>query len=101
MIPPDMEIRSYAKINLILKILGRRTDGYHNLLSFFQRIDLFDLLIFRVEKEGIALVSDRKELPCGASNLVYRAAELILRESGVRSGASLSLQQNIPIGDRS
>lgn len=93
-----MEIRSYAKINLILKILGRRSDGYHDLLSLFQRIDLFDLLMFRAEKEGIALVSDWKELPCGASNLVYRAAELILRESGIRSGVSISLQKNIPIG---
>ena len=93
-----MEIRAYAKLNLILKIVGRRSDGYHDLVSLFQRIDLFDRLTFLPQKSGVTLVTDKKELPGDASNLVFRAAELILKASGIREGISITLEKNIPVG---
>lgn len=91
-------IKSYAKINFILKILDRRGDGYHNLFSLFQRIDLWDELFFEPLEKGILLESTVIDLPRGQTNLVYRAAELLLKKSNKNNGLKVIIQKNIPIG---
>ncbi len=91
-------IKSYAKINFILKILDRRGDGYHNLFSLFQRIDLWDGLLFEPREKGILLESNVSGLPLDQSNLIYRAAELLLKKSNKNKGLKVFIQKNIPIG---
>ena len=91
-------IKSYAKINFILKILDRREDGYHNLFSLFQRIDLWDGLFFEPFKKGIVLESNVSDLPLDQTNLVYRAAELLLKKTNKNKGLKVVIQKNIPIG---
>ncbi|MBI1820102.1 MAG: 4-(cytidine 5'-diphospho)-2-C-methyl-D-erythritol kinase [Nitrospirae bacterium] len=91
-------VKSYAKINLFLKILDRRPDGYHNLISLFQRIDLYDELEFEPQEHGIVIESDDQGLPVDGSNLAYRAADLLARKAKIKKGVRISIKKNIPIG---
>ena len=90
--------RTPAKLNLFLEILGKRPDGYHELVSIMQTVSLYDEIEFERADEGIALSSSTPEAPADASNLVHKAATLLQAESGSRSGARISLTKRIAIG---
>jgi len=90
-------VRCPAKINLGLQIVGRRADGYHELRTVFQAIDLWDDLIARPARR-LSLVCDDPTIPVGESNLVLRAARLLQQECGVARGARLALAKRIPAG---
>jgi 4-diphosphocytidyl-2-C-methyl-D-erythritol kinase len=85
-----------AKVNLDLRVLGRRRDGYHDIRTVFQAIDLSDSLTVAPAGE-LSLISDEPGLACDASNLVMRAARLLQEHGGVREGAAMSLSKRIPI----
>lgn len=86
---------SPAKINLFLKVLGKRPDGYHELASLFQAIDLGDILTFELSEQDELTCSD-PALPLDSSNLVLRAADLFRRKTGIRSYLKIHLRKNIP-----
>lgn len=88
-----------AKVNLILKIFDRLPNGYHALWSFMQTVGVADELTLRVtdEFEGIRLECSERSLSRPAGNLVYRAAELVLRRAGVSMGVDLKLAKDIPV----
>jgi 4-diphosphocytidyl-2-C-methyl-D-erythritol kinase len=95
-------LKAPAKINLSLRVLGRREDGYHLLATRMQKIGLYDELAFRPAAAGIELRCSGVDLPLDKGNLVYRAAELFLqanREVLPKSskGVALTLQKNIPV----
>lgn len=97
-----MKIKAYAKINLLLQVLGKRPDGYHNLATVMQEIGLFDLLTIAKAPQGIVLTCSEQTLPVGADNLVYKAvlsmqAEADRLKKSV-SGLKIHIQKNIPIG---
>jgi len=96
-ISTPLRIRSFAKINLALSVLGRRKDQYHDIQTIFQSIDIFDEIEFRPARQ---LEFDSKSLPGvpREDNLVWKAAKLLSSRLGVRSGASIALFKNIPIG---
>ncbi|MGV6851748.1 MAG: 4-(cytidine 5'-diphospho)-2-C-methyl-D-erythritol kinase [bacterium] len=87
-----------AKINLFLRVLQRREDGYHNLQTAFQFVSLADQITFqKIEKKGIV----RNYVLEGVSeddDLVIRAARLIFQASGCSAGVKITLQKNIPSG---
>ncbi|MEW6307467.1 MAG: 4-(cytidine 5'-diphospho)-2-C-methyl-D-erythritol kinase [Bacillota bacterium] len=90
-----------AKVNLALEIVGRRPDGYHDLITVLQAIGLEDRLTFRPRAEGISLTVTgpwSAGVPVGEGNLVRRAAELLRRESGCGGGAEIVLEKRIPAG---
>jgi 4-diphosphocytidyl-2-C-methyl-D-erythritol kinase len=87
---------AYAKVNLVLEVLGDRDDGYRELLSVFQTIDLADTLSLEPDDE-LTLSCDSPELP-REQNSVLQAAELLRREAGYRKGAKISLHKRIPTG---
>lgn len=90
--------RCPAKINLGLRVLGRREDGYHEIATLFQAIDLWDDLEAR-PSEGLELDCDDPAIPSDGSNLVLRAAKLLQSVRGLPgSGARLSLRKRIPSG---
>ncbi|MBI5555256.1 MAG: 4-(cytidine 5'-diphospho)-2-C-methyl-D-erythritol kinase [Elusimicrobia bacterium] len=97
-----MKIRAYAKINLLLQVLGKRPDGYHNLASVMQEIGLFDLLTITKVPQGLALTCSEQTLPVGADNLVYKAALAMQAEADRLkkpvSGLNIQIQKNIPVG---
>lgn len=89
-----------AKLNLGLDVVGRRDDGFHDLRTVFQAIDLRDELRFRVsEDSGIHLTVEGPErVPMGPENLVVRAGELLDRRSNAGRGAHIHLTKVIPAG---
>jgi len=92
-----LERVSPCKVNLILNILGRRPDGYHDLETVFLHVPLHDTLSFDKAPQGIRLTCNRTDLPVDASNLVHRAATQFLAVAGIASGVSIHLAKNIPL----
>lgn len=94
-----MRIKSFAKINLGLEVLSMREDGYHDIKTVFQSVDLFDVLrIARRDDSDIVLAGSDPSVPWDETNLVYRAARMLQQESGVRRGADIYVEKNIPPG---
>lgn len=90
--------RAYAKVNIGLDVLRRRPDGYHELKMIMQTVDIFDDLTFEREREpGIRLRIEGADLPADESNLVYRAAALLMEERRIREGAAITVTKRIPI----
>lgn len=88
-----------AKINLGLRVLGRRADGYHEIVTIFQAIDLEDRLE-AAASPALALTCDDPRVPTGRSNLVLRAADALrrLRPEAAGRGARFHLRKAIPAG---
>ena len=90
---------AYAKINLGLKVLGRRADGYHDILSIFQTIDLHDRLIFEPAARGATeILCDDPGIPAGRENLVFQAVEALREATGTENGIRVVLEKRIPVG---
>jgi 4-diphosphocytidyl-2-C-methyl-D-erythritol kinase len=96
----SITVRAPAKINLVLRILDRRPDGYHNLWSLMQTVRLEDELSIALSDSPatIALRCDESSLKTDPSNLVYRAAAAVLEHSGRVVGLDLALAKRIPMG---
>jgi 4-diphosphocytidyl-2-C-methyl-D-erythritol kinase len=92
-----LQVRCPAKVNLYLRVVGRRPDGYHELVTVMQPLTLADALTVTLAGEGISLRCDRPELPRGEDNLVWRAARVFQGETGLAPGISLSLNKRIPV----
>jgi len=93
-----MRARCPAKVNLSLRVLGRRPDGYHELETVFQAIDLWDDLK-ALPASTLTLACDDPRLATDRSNLVVRAAERLREAFPARaSGASVRLRKRIPVG---
>ena len=90
-----ISLKAPAKINWFLSVLNKRDDGYHNIVSTMQCVDLFDVLTFE-EADDISLLSGLN-IPA-EGNLVYKAAALLKKASSYRQGARIELQKNIPVG---
>ena len=87
-----------AKLNLMLRVLGRRPDGYHRLQTVFQFIDEKDLLFFEPRPDGrIRRVSTLAGVP-EESDLVVRAARLLQERAGIRLGADIRVDKRLPLG---
>ena len=87
--------KAYAKINLTLEVLGRRNDGYHDVATIMQTIDLHDTVRL-TPADDITLSCDDPELQ-SPHNLAYRAAELLRQESGYRGGVHIAIDKAIPV----
>ncbi|MFA5146678.1 MAG: 4-(cytidine 5'-diphospho)-2-C-methyl-D-erythritol kinase [Candidatus Omnitrophota bacterium] len=95
----SIELTAPAKVNLLLKVQGKRRDSYHNILTIFERISLADTV--RIRKipvgRGIEVHSDRFITKHKEDNLVYKAASLVLRDAGIKAGVRIELKKRIPI----
>jgi 4-diphosphocytidyl-2-C-methyl-D-erythritol kinase len=93
-------LKAYAKINLGLKILGRRDDGYHELRTVYQSISLADRVEVGLDSRmgEVRLEATGFSVPAGRENLAVRAAEAALQELGLRRRVLISLQKRIPPG---
>ncbi len=89
--------KAYAKINLGLDVLGTLPNGYHEVKMIMQTVDICDRLTFERTASGIAISTDCGELPTDGSNLIYKAAKLMMEEFGIKGGVHIHLQKNIPI----
>lgn len=94
-----MSLRAPAKLNLRLKITGKRSDGYHELVSLMVPVSLFDDLVLRIRDTGGIQLTCRGnfQLPDGPENLVFRAASDFLSTEGSGKGVSVELFKRIPV----
>lgn len=89
---------SPAKLNLLLDVLGRRPDGYHDLETILYPLAVFDTLHFETRPSSIELSCSDARLPTDERNLVYRAARRFFEVAGIRSGVRIHLEKRIPQG---
>ncbi|MGH9485146.1 MAG: 4-(cytidine 5'-diphospho)-2-C-methyl-D-erythritol kinase, partial [Terriglobales bacterium] len=99
MLPRHFTIRAFAKINLGLKIVARRPDGFHELRTVFQTIALADRLRLTVSSgRGVVVTATGWPVPAGRGNLAVRAAELAAERFGIRGRVEIALEKRIPLG---
>jgi 4-diphosphocytidyl-2-C-methyl-D-erythritol kinase len=89
-------LRASAKVNLALEVLGKRADGYHEIATVLQAVDLFDRIVVETA-DTLSLRTDDPDLPTDDGNLVMRAARLLQKAAGVEAGARIRLQKRIPV----
>jgi len=89
--------QSPAKVNLFLRVLRKRADGYHDILSLMQRISLCDEMSFSLRDEGIVVTCPGTSLPEDRNNIVYRAAEAVLALAGGKTGVEITIRKKIPV----
>ncbi len=93
--PGVLTLLAPAKLNLHLKVLGRRPDGMHELVTLMQPVSLADRLVLEPGGKGIRFTCDAAGLQ--EDNLVERAARLWYRAAGLEPGVALHLEKNIPV----
>ena len=90
-------VRAYAKINLTLDVIGRRADGYHELVTVMQTVDLHDTLcLTEIADDRVGIVCTRAELS-NEENLAARAARLLRERFAVSQGVLIELRKHIPV----
>jgi len=94
-----LAVKSFAKLNLYLRVLNKRKDNFHNLNTLFCRVDLADTLIFKKREDGLIKISCKHpDVPGDKTNLCWRAAELLKREQRVDFGIDIEIRKQIPVG---
>jgi 4-diphosphocytidyl-2-C-methyl-D-erythritol kinase len=94
-----MKLKSFAKINLGLEVLGKRPDGYHEIRTLFQAVDLHDVLELSPLGSGsIRLEGDDPSIPWDGRNLIYKAALLLRERTGAVAGVRIRVSKRIPAG---
>ena len=91
-----MKLQAYAKLNLSLRVVGRRTDGSHDIDSIIQTIDLADAIIVKRANRGVAVINDLKLPP--DVDLAARAARLLLGKKRSPQGVQIIVEKRIPVG---
>jgi 4-diphosphocytidyl-2-C-methyl-D-erythritol kinase len=94
----SVTIDTPAKINLFLKILGKRPDGYHDIYSLVQTVNLYDTLTISEIDRGTELIGNTTKVPLDSSNIIWKAVELLRRLTGFAQGIQINLTKRIPVG---
>ena len=92
-----LRYRSYAKLNLFLEVVSRRPDGYHDIETVFQTVELYDELTFAPDRDGIVLEGIPVDVPPGQENIVLRAAKQLADRYAVGQGVRIALDKRIPV----
>ena len=92
-----LSVKTPAKVNLFLDVVGKRKDGYHTIRTLFLKVGLFDTLYFQKQENGIKISCSGRPVPVDKSNLAYRAAELLQDACGTKQGVHIKIKKNIPI----
>ena len=103
-----MKIRAPAKINLNLRVVGRRADGYHLIDSIMVPVSLYDVIDVRKQSGNsgreaqagdlIQISCNHQDVPLGNENIVYRAAQRIMEKAGKRAPVRIDINKRIPVG---
>ena len=93
-----LRVRAFGKINLALYVLGKRPDGYHEIATIMQAVDLCDTLTFSAANSGLRFSSSDPTLPAGEENLVVKAVRLLEQHKGRPLPLEIHLEKIIPVG---
>lgn len=94
-----IEVKAYAKINLMLDIVGTRTDGYHDLFMIMQSVGIYDTITVEKQdkKNGITISCNIDDIPIDSRNIAYKAAEAFFEHRGIKDrGVHIHIQKRIP-----
>jgi 4-diphosphocytidyl-2-C-methyl-D-erythritol kinase len=95
----ERTVLSPAKVNLYLKVISKRPDGYHNIESVVDPISIYDVIHIKETKDSGIVIKDNKGiLPEGRGNTIFRAVELLRERYRVKKGIEVFVEKNIPIG---
>lgn len=93
-----INLKSPAKLNLYLRVINKRQDGYHNIETIFERINLCDEIELKKRQDSKIIVScDYPNVPCDRSNLAYKAAKILKKDFPDVSGIDIIIRKNIPV----
>ena len=92
----SIKVKTSAKINLSLDVVGRKPDGYHLIESIFQSVNIYDIITVSKTENGIHLTCNEPEIPCDSRNIAYKAARLFLDKTGIKSGINIHIEKHIP-----
>lgn len=92
-----LQLDSYAKLNLSLDVVRKRGDGYHEIKSIMQQVNLADQLSISENKNGLIITCDKNDLPLDESNLVYKAWQAVSDYAKTKVGIRVHIRKNIPI----
>lgn len=91
-------LASPGKINLYLEIIKKRPDGYHDIKTIYQGLDLHDNLTISLKKEKTIHIScQHPDVPCNFSNLAYKAAKILLNKLNIKCGLKININKKIPV----
>ncbi len=94
----QISLKSRAKINITLDVIGRKPNGYHDLSMIMQTVNLYDFVFIRkMHAPGIKLTTNLKWLPNDEGNIVYKAAKLFKETCGIKTGIFMELNKKIPV----
>lgn len=93
-----LEVWTPAKVNLGLRVLGKRPDGYHEVETILQMVGLYDHLVFTPAARGIEIACTHPGVPLGEENLIRLAWDLLRRRSRIAGGVRVRLDKQIPVG---
>jgi 4-diphosphocytidyl-2-C-methyl-D-erythritol kinase len=93
----SLQKKSFCKVNLLLNILGKRPDGFHELETVMQPVNFHDELVFERGGIEIKLSCSEKSLPTDSKNLVFRAAQQFLAAAKISDGVKIHLEKKIPL----
>ena len=94
----SIELKSRAKINLSIDVLGKREDGYHLVEMIMQTIDLYDIIkIKEIEIDEININSNSSDIPLNENNIVYKAAKVLKDQFNIKNGVEIFIEKNIPV----
>lgn len=86
-----------AKLNLYLRVINKRPDGYHDIETLFERIKLFDKIIVSDRRKNITIKCRSREIPSGGDNLCFRAAHLVQKRYNIARGVKITIIKKIPV----
>lgn len=93
-----IRLQSPAKLNLFLKVINKRPDGYHNLKTLFERINLCDTIDLQLNRSGaIRIFCPHPQVPKGPKNLVYKVAAMLRQDCQVPYGVDIRINKRIPV----
>ncbi len=90
-------LRSPAKINLCLSVLGKRSDGYHEVETVMQMVGLYDEVAVSLGEPGVRVSCDTADAPSGEGNIAWKAAHEMLKCAGSSAGFTIAIKKNIPV----
>lgn len=93
--PSSFSLPSFAKINWLLRVLGKRQDGYHEIFTVFQTVSLHDTIYFE-QSDDLILTCDGVSVPTDDRNLIIRAANALRLSIGIDRGVAIHLEKRIP-----
>lgn len=91
-------LRSPAKVNLFLNVLGKRKDGYHEIETVMQAVSLWDDIAVEIGGEGVRVFCSDSRVPTDEGNIVWKAATMFMEEFGIGDNIRIEIAKRIPVG---